>query len=339
MPIQEGISVGIFKAGTNLKTTSEPIFSGGYGRGYRIEGDTITNYKFTSASKLNEGGYYNVYAGTAPYRPGATTTIKGINVFSEGVRSKAYSFGKIGELTDQGSSPIIIFSGGSKTSLASTFSNAGAGTAVGATLKASTFSVPSISPSTLTQSYGASTFVLGSATKTAPYIQTPRMESSLQTSNLSRVLPATSTASVTSLRQESVVIPVTRSGSGIVAINNQNAIIIPAIAQNTGQATLQRTGLRSGLISPGAFRGGSYAFKTPTLTGGGGVFIPRLDFNNIGIMKNVLKGGKRKTGYIPSFSALAFKKFGKYKAGKLSKSGLDFRPINTKFKIQRIKKI
>ena len=42
---------------------------------------------------------------------------------------------------------------------------------------------------------------------------------------------------------------------------------------------------------------------------------------------NILKGGKRKTGYIPSFSALAFGEYGKYKPGKLSKSGLDYRPI------------
>ncbi|MDD4761725.1 MAG: hypothetical protein PHZ25_01745, partial [Candidatus Pacebacteria bacterium] len=254
-------------------------------------------------------------------------------------RSRAYNFGNIGELTDQGSSNIIIFSGGSKTSLASTFSNAGAGTAVGATLKASTFSVPSISPSTLTQSYGASTFVLGSATKTAPYIQTPKMESSLQTSNLSRVLPATSTAVTTSLRQENIVIPVTRGGSGVMAVNRDNIIVTPVEIQNVTQAQQYRTGLRSGLISPGTFGRATYNFNPPTIRGGGGVFIPRLDFNNIGLMKNVLKGGRRTTGYIPSFSALAFKKFGKYKAGKLSKSGLDFRPINTKFKIQRIKKI
>jgi hypothetical protein len=53
------------------------------------------------------------------------------------------------------------------------------------------------------------------------------------------------------------------------------------------------------------------------------------------------KGGKRKTGYMPSFTPLAMKAFsgitmaGTYKKTSLSKSGLDFRPYLIKRRKKR----
>jgi hypothetical protein len=71
--------------------------------------------------------------------------------------------------------------------------------------------------------------------------------------------------------------------------------------------------------SPSSF----YAFIPPVILASG--------FNDLG--SNILKGGKRKTAYIPSFSALAFKQTGTYKKGSLTKTGLDYRPITKSWTI------
>jgi hypothetical protein len=53
----------------------------------------------------------------------------------------------------------------------------------------------------------------------------------------------------------------------------------------------------------------------------------------------ILRGGRRTTGYIPSYQALVFKIRGSYKPTKYSKSGLDFRPFSSKFKISKRRKL
>lgn len=58
----------------------------------------------------------------------------------------------------------------------------------------------------------------------------------------------------------------------------------------------------------------------------------RGNFNLDSLGGRSYRGGQA-TRYIPSFTALAFKISGAYRAGKLSKSGLDFRPITSGFSI------
>jgi hypothetical protein len=65
---------------------------------------------------------------------------------------------------------------------------------------------------------------------------------------------------------------------------------------------------------------------------------------DVGISSRQYKGGKKKTGYTPSFTPFALKAFsgitltGKYKKTSLSKSGLDFRPFLSKLNKRRKKK-
>jgi hypothetical protein len=49
------------------------------------------------------------------------------------------------------------------------------------------------------------------------------------------------------------------------------------------------------------------------------------------------RGGKKVTGYLPSFKAFVFNLRGAYKPGKLAASGLDIRPITPNFRIMKQK--
>ena len=69
---------------------------------------------------------------------------------------------------------------------------------------------------------------------------------------------------------------------------------------------------------------------TPTLVAPSSVVFPVIPTFNMGggrFFKSRVFGGLKKTRYSPSYSALVFNLRGSYKGGKLSKSGLDFRPI------------
>lgn len=66
-------------------------------------------------------------------------------------------------------------------------------------------------------------------------------------------------------------------------------------------------------------------------------FTPRfnlnLGYNDFGTGSNIYGGGNKITRYTPSFSALIFRIYGRArKGGKLSKSGLNFRPITSDIK-------
>ena len=60
--------------------------------------------------------------------------------------------------------------------------------------------------------------------------------------------------------------------------------------------------------------------------------MPKWAGSNLGSKR---RPAKRPVKYIPSFSALAFKQFGKYKKTSLAKTGLDYRPINKQFQISK----
>jgi len=60
-------------------------------------------------------------------------------------------------------------------------------------------------------------------------------------------------------------------------------------------------------------------------------YIFNFRFGGLELPSNVFKGGKRRTGYTPSFSALVFNIKGSYKSNRLSRSGLNFRPITKGF--------
>jgi len=103
------------------------------------------------------------------------------------------------------------------------------------------------------------------------------------------------------------------------------------------QGTQQRQALRQVAIArqiqgfPASPRTPYFSSETPKFA------IPKLSgFNGELGLRDF--GAKRNTRYVPSFTALVFKIQGSYKAGKLSKSGLDFRPITSNFSFIRRRK-
>jgi hypothetical protein len=112
-----------------------------------------------------------------------------------------------------------------------------------------------------------------------------------------------------------------------------------------------RTGQKSGSVT---FTGLIQNIGTTTKTPSGGVGLPGRPFKPIK-PRNVLpsftkpsmlmKGSKRglkafkRSGYQPSYSAFAFGIKGKYKEGKLARSGVNFRPITSSWKISERTKL
>jgi len=72
-------------------------------------------------------------------------------------------------------------------------------------------------------------------------------------------------------------------------------------------------------------------FNPPPVRRVGG--LPPFRFWGLNLPSNIFKGGKRRTGYTPSFSALIFNIKGSYKPTPLSRSGLNFRPITKGYKL------
>ena len=115
---------------------------------------------------------------------------------------------------------------------------------------------------------------------------------------------------------------------------------LPAIAQLPAQRQASRQSLR--LVPPSAFPGATPGFVPtpfrptgrPTTTI---IKVPSFLLAGFpgGMGTTIIKGGKRRTGFIPSFSALAYNLRGTYdKGGALAKSGIDFRPITPGFKFK-----
>jgi hypothetical protein len=99
--------------------------------------------------------------------------------------------------------------------------------------------------------------------------------------------------------------------------------IIPTTTQRLFKVTSQASIFPSIIgAGAGAGIGAGFAFALPTLKGFDG-----------GISDKAFMGGERKSAYIPSFSALVGLRTGRGTSGRLSKSGLDYRPVSSKFKL------
>ena len=141
------------------------------------------------------------------------------------------------------------------------------------------------------------------------------------------VLLTTSTAILTTQTMPKLINPVTPislENTGFTTA--QSSLVIPALDMPTGTVTRQITRpVINPVINPDFTPNGNPPYIPPFMLKG-------LDDSELS--NRVLKGGKKKTQYSPSAWALIFKVAGKYKAGKLSKSGIDFRPITKGFKIK-----
>jgi len=144
------------------------------------------------------------------------------------------------------------------------------------------------------------------------------------------VIPAVSFAGAQALRSASASLGLmsVKPAVDVVSKNRFSFAQVVDTAQITKQA--QRQGLGLITTSPGFARGDFFTPPRSTPI----YFEPpffALSPGGLGLSSNVLKGGERKTGYTPSFSALVFNIRGSYKPSGLAKSGIDFRPITPGF--------
>lgn len=317
-----------------LAVTSAPEWSTGVGQAKYITSSKVTDYRFISAAK-DTGKYYTVAAGRSPQRAFSVDLAPGVKAYSTSVRGAVEGTGKILKLQDYGTSNLIITSG--KKSSEQFFRNlygTGASVGVQTTKQAQAFSLSSLAAQTSKVSAGgAATLQLSKQILTPPKAsqnvevrQTqPQRLVSYQLPALSQMLPQ---------RQEQRGALATSSSFGIASIPAlaQIPTVNQATIQSVSQLGRQRQALRLSTLTPvPPFSPGF--FQPPTPSGKG--FIPPFYFDlspgGSDLFSRVLKGGKKVTGYTPSFSALVFNIRGSYKSTGLAKSGIDFRPITPGF--------
>lgn len=173
-----------------------------------------------------------------------------------------------------------------------------------------------------TESLRKSTQQIVNPTKVPPLaVLVPKIAERNRQANLSRLRGRTQLRSLTKQR----------AAQGV--ITPAPPVQIPKL--KIGQATAQTSILFNPPVFPGRTPVGPPGFSSSTpwtppfsLPGARG---PVYDTTP----SRVITGGKRTTGFIPSFTALALKITGPYKPGKLAKTGLDFRPITKNFRISR----
>lgn len=325
--IKEGVSF----ASRGVKITPEGYF-GGLGNAKVITGENVRDIKFIAASK-DQGEFYRVAGGANPQRA-FSGQAGGINYYSTAVRGRFDSAGIIAKLQDQGVSNLVIVSG--KKSSQAYFNNlynvGGAATAQ-VTKQIQSFTLKDLSSTvapSATKAVAAQAsrqvvqFKFSSPSQQTDYTQNQQIGYSLPA--LNQLLPQQSEERQSFAYANNSVLASLSEAS-------QRSGFIPAQATSPALATITRQGLklRTGQLNPL-----TPSFPTDFLPpdiprGNGGGFYFDLGGLDIGLPSTIIKGGSRKTGYTPSFSALVFNLRGAYSGGTLSKSGIDFRPITKGF--------
>lgn len=134
-------------------------------------------------------------------------------------------------------------------------------------------------------------------------------------------------------RQDLGLVNIPMQALDIGTITRQREIITPVLSQPSDQLQqpIQAPTLRLvNPIAPGNPSRGTPNFNPPQIGFGFDLPKPGIDISEY---SNTFRGGRKVSGYVPSFSALVFNIGGKYKKGSLAKTGLDFRPVTNAFRI------
>jgi hypothetical protein len=241
-----------------------------------------------------------------------------INVESTVFRGDLGSLGKIDKLKDTGGFSITSTSNGNlNLGLKTKLTGVGASASVETVKKAQLFSIEKLTSTptastSLTQSLQGSSALLNTKTDVQP-IQTNRvLSASISAVAVTQKLDLLSVV-------ENISINKLRVGS--------SSSLVSASVVEVATATIQKPNVRL-IINPiSSGRNNNFSeFYNPLK-----MVPPSFSFNlNSGYdnpSSNILRGGSKSVGYIPSFRALLFKQTGTYKKGKLASSGLDYRPI------------
>lgn len=330
--IKEGVAFG----SGGLKVTSEDYF-GGLGRAKIITGENVKDISFIGAAK-DQGQFYRVAGGTSPQRAFSGKITEGVSYYSTAIRGRFDSAGIINKLQDQGVSNLIV-TAGKKSSQA--YFNQLYGVS-GATALQTTSQVQAanlIDLSAVASPSATSTITSQAASQATRFkFTSPSQIQESSSKNLVYTLPVLSQLMPQGNGESQAVGAISASVFADLSRSSESTRFVPAQANIPVLATLTRQGLklRQGTLTPFAPSIPNY-FATPEFTGGGtaGFFYFDLGGLDLGLPSTILRGGKRKTGYTPSFSALVFNLKGAYSgATTLSKSGIDFRPITKGFNFQ-----
>lgn len=309
-----------------LKVTPEDVFSG-IGSAKIITSEKVRDVSFIAGSK-DEEGYFRI-VGADKLRQSTLTTE--YFTASTNIKGSLSNVGMISKLQEEGTSRLIITSGAksSKAFLNNMYGiGAGGAQELGtiqqqnvltnlATAKVSSNVAPAVA--------GLSSFRIMTGTSEAYSLRTEQFE-------IQRMI--NSPAQEFRQSQSERFFSGNLAGFSLANATEQapRFAFAPAQAFSQSQALNQRSALRNGLsFSP--ISNFPEFFSAPNLSSDMPIFIPSLDLGgDLGLSSNILKGGKRAVAYTPSFSALIFNLRGSYRTGKLSKSGIEFRPITKGFK-------
>lgn len=344
-----------FKTGgyvPNIKTSGFTVRSGGIGvtfpkastglgRAKIVTGENVRDVRFIAGSS-SQKGYYAVVGGNTPQRVSFGGIDKNIYGVTSKVRSGVSGSGKIYKLQGGATPGDIIFSP-SKSALAQQTQNVGAAAALQSTKIAQLQNVQNLAQqgaSGASQVIGTQTAAQGirfAQTESLQAQQLPQQRQEFVLVPRSQdLLPQFSQAQQRSLASVQSQRSSSRSQQISQQVNAQNVQFVQVPAEALRSSQVQRLSLRSGLINPAlAPTLAAYNF-VPTEPNAPRFRIPGFNLNpgGEGLATTVIRGGQRRTGYTPSYTALVFKIRGTYQRTKLSQSGIDFRPIIKGFKFK-----
>jgi hypothetical protein len=306
---------------------------GGTGNALYYKEGSLNPLKFSFNAVSKDAGDFYAVAGGKVYSKEVFTFAKNGKVFASSTPKYSSSLDYYGKIGKQIVSPDVNYIAGTgKKSSADYFSDFYE-TVTYKQLGASASTATTVQSQDIVLSGLASQQISRQASRSisfseAAYQAFSQQSYATQITEQRSLLPSLSAeASKLSQKQNLVVVPAITTAISA----REGQLTIPNIAQQQPQLNEPVTTFRPNLIVP----------ATPTIPnltgGGGGGALPfyKFNFDDLGLSSNIVKGGKKRVGYTPSFTALIYKIKGTYKPTTLAKTGLDFRPITKGFRINR----
>lgn len=350
------IKSGLTLNRNNLKLT-DIDYNSGYGQAIISDSQGVRSVSFLPGSKNIEGGY-NIVSGTnaefiktnvlvtdvqGGVKINNILDVKETSIIT-GLRARLGNIGFIKALPgDSAGSTFTITSGGAQS-----FKNVYTGVGASAAATTNRLALPNLNTLSLATSKTSGaiapsvTGIAGGYGSTSTGLRTGGRTKVTAIDRPAPLIPTTTQLGLESTKTSTkggfyfsgLARPVTRSFS------ETKFAITPVQGITQIQTPAQKSGLKLGLLTGTAAGFNSFI---PSFGGGfgkpaGGTFLIPFDTKggiSIGTYSNIVKGGKRNTGYIPSYRALALRQTGTYKKTELSKTGLDYRPITKGFKISK----
>jgi len=331
------VTTGSFKVGSSRQgeVTYQNVYSGG-GQGVYASSKGLKEFNFIAGAK-DKGGVYRVVGGTDPYRLTNTvyTTEGGnIRIISDATRGRYDSSGVIKKYQAPSNLNYVSTGGkGGSTELSTELLNLRGGLATQTTTTSQKTGLTELGKTSVKEISGVSGVI---ETQSSVQLTSPKQETQLTTlaptqltgtkqrTQLSYKNP---TLQQMGLSQAAVNLPISKqtSATSLMQLNIQSQLS----SQKLDQAqTLKYTGgLAPGYSSPSP---APYSYMPK-------IRIPLIYYNlnggGPGLPSNIVRGGKRRVSYSPSFSALVLN-IGGSRPKESLRTGIGFRPITPGFKFK-----